>query len=30
MHFVDLNDLGLISYNELIRLKFLDNLGCIL
>ena len=25
MNFVDLNDLGLISYNELIRLKFLDN-----
>lgn len=25
MNYVDLNDLGLISYNELIRLKFLEN-----
>ena len=25
MQFVDLNDLGLISYNELIRLHFLEN-----
>ena len=25
MNYVDLNDLGLISYNELIRLKFIEN-----
>lgn len=25
MNYVDLNDLGLMSYNELIRLKFIEN-----